>query len=398
MHAAAPAEKIRGTRVSHEGESERMRTISTEQRPCPSVSTGGELRAPSAMAQLMLVESVTSRSRLAAPVLLAVLTLGTAAHAEPTDLERARTLFDEAGELERKGDWAAAQDRLRAALRIRETPHLRYALGWALENSARLIDARTEYEVALRLAQRGGVEEVSRLASTRIAEVDRKIPLVQIRVRGALAKDTHVLVDGREVTVHGDVGTLPVDPGTRIVRVERSGKSPSEESVSVQQGVFKVVEIAGDEGVALDGGLPVVADTRQRTALPWVLIGTGGALALGGALLFVSSSSDVSTRDESMRQWCDATACIGGTTATRPETGEAASLRRDAYDAASRGNTKQIVGAVLGGVGIAGIAVGTYMLVKGREQTDAPRAARAALRVDAAPLPGGGMAGASLAF
>lgn len=350
------------------------------------------------MAQLMLVESVTSRSRLAAPVLLAVLTLGTAAHAEPTDLERARTLFDEAGELERKGDWAAAQDRLRAALRIRETPHLRYALGWALENSARLIDARTEYEVALRLAQRGGVEEVSRLASTRIAEVDRKIPLVQIRVRGALAKDTHVLVDGREVTVHGDVGTLPVDPGTRIVRVERSGKSPSEESVSVQQGVFKVVEIAGDEGVALDGGLPVVADTRQRTALPWVLIGTGGALALGGALLFVSSSSDVSTRDESMRQWCDATACIGGTTATRPETGEAASLRRDAYDAASRGNTKQIVGAVLGGVGIAGIAVGTYMLVKGREQTDAPRAARAALRVDAAPLPGGGMAGASLAF
>lgn len=340
-----------------------------------------------------------SRSLLAAPILLALLTIGGAASAQPTDLDRARTLFDEAGELERKGDWAAAQDRLRAALRIRETPHLRYALGWALENSDRLIEARTEYEVALRLAQRGGADEVSRLASTRISEVDRKIPLVQIRVKGALAKDTHVLVDGREVRVHGDLGTLPVDPGTRSIRVERTGKAPSEETVTVQQGVLKVVEVQGDEGVVLDSSFPVVADSRSSgSVLPWVLVGGGGALVLGGVLLFVASSSDVSDRDASMQQWCDATACVGGTTATRPESAEAAAFRREAYDAASQGNTKQILGAVIGGVGIAGIAVGTYMLVKNREQADAPRAARSGLRVDGAPLPGGGMASASLVF
>jgi tetratricopeptide (TPR) repeat protein len=321
------------------------------------------------------------------------------AHAEPTDLERARTLFDEAGELEKQGQWNAAQDRLRAALRIRETPHLRYALGWALENSGRLIEARTEYEVALRLAQRNsGAEEVSRLASTRIAEVDRKIPLVQIHVRGALAKDTRVLVDGREVVVHGDVGTVPVDPGTRTVRIERSGGALSEQSVAVTPGVFRVVEVQGDDGASLDSsGGHVVADTRGRGAvLPWVLIGGGGALALGGVLLFVSSGSDVSARDDSMRQWCDATACQG-TTATRAETTEAAAYRREAYDAASRGNTKQIFGAILGGVGIAGIATGTYLLLKKREPSDSPRAA-SNLRVDAAPLPGGAMAGAALSF
>jgi hypothetical protein len=65
---------------------------------------------------------------------------------------RARALFDEAGELERQGQWSAAQERLRAAIRIHETPHLRYALGWALENDDKLLEARVQYETALRLA------------------------------------------------------------------------------------------------------------------------------------------------------------------------------------------------------------------------------------------------------
>lgn len=341
---------------------------------------------------------VITRSRLAAPVLavmLGVLGWAATAHADPTDLERARALFDEAGELEKQGQWAAAQERLHAALRIRETPHLRYALGWALENSDRLIEARTEYEVALRLAQRGGVDEVSRLASTRIAEVDRKTPLVQVRIRGALAKDSHVFVDNRELIVHGDVGAMPVDPGTRIVRVDRKGKTTSEDTVAVQPGVFRVVEIQGDDGAGADLGGGGGAAPRGRV-LPWVLIGGGSALTLGSVLLFVSSASDVSDRDQGMRRWCDATACVNGTTATRPESDDAAALRREAYDAADRGNTKQIVGAVMAGVGIAGIAVGTYMLIKNGREAEAPRAGR--VKLDASPMAGGGMAGASFVF
>jgi hypothetical protein len=181
--------------------------------------------------------------------------------------------------------------------------------------------------------------------------------------------------------------------------VERSGKSPSEETVSVSQGVFRVVEVQGDENAL--GGDAVAAGSRSKppVVLPWVLIGAGGAAVIGGVVLFVASSSDASQRDASMRQWCDATACTGGTTATRAETPEAAAFRRDSYDAASRGNTKQVVGAVVGGVGIASIAVGTYMLLRSRESSDARRAARTGLvRVDGAPLPGGAMAGAAFTF
>ena len=44
--------------------------------------------------------------------------------------------------------------------------------------AVRLIEARTEYDVALRFAERDGIDEVRRLAATRLGEIDRKIPLL----------------------------------------------------------------------------------------------------------------------------------------------------------------------------------------------------------------------------
>jgi hypothetical protein len=361
-----------------------------------------------------------------APAVLCALAFTSVAHAEPSELERARALFDEAGELERRGQWPLAQERLRAALRIRETPHLRYALGWALESGDRLVDARTEYAVALRLGQRDGVEEVTRLASARLAEVDRKLPILQVRVRGALAPGSRVSVDGREVVLHGDVGNAPVDPGPHTVEVVRRGKATTRQTVTLEPGVFRVVEVPGDEGALGAAGARAAADprdavlrapggwrteasargdadtsaapdTRASTAVPWALVASGGALSLGAVVLFVSSSGDASARDAASRRWCDATACAGGGTATRAETPDATAYRREASDAATRGNTKQIVGAILGGVGLVGIATGAFLLVTGRARDDRP-SPMASLRVDGAPLPGGGFAGAAFAF
>jgi hypothetical protein len=346
---------------------------------------------------------VLLRPRLTTPVLLVVLSFAPSVHAQEKegDLERARALFDEAGELERQGQWPAAQDRLRAALRIRETPNLRYALAWALENNDKLIEARTEYEVAQRLAQRAGNEEVSRLAATRISEVDRKTPLVQVRIKGRIAQETRVLVDGRDVSIRGDSGTVPVDPGSRIVRVERAGIAATEQTVVVAPGVLRVVEVKGDDGVTVLDENGAATDGTGTPVLPWVLVGGGGALALGGILLFVSSSSDASTRDDNTSKWCDATACTNGTTATRAETVEAAAFRREAYDAASRGNTKQVAGGILGAVGAAGIGVGVYMLLR-KGGTEKPASARtthaSSWHVDASPQSGGAQASASFVF
>lgn len=272
--------------------------------------------------------AVSFRHFLVAPVLLTALSFAPSSHAEERagDLERARALFDEAGELERQGQWPAAQERLRGALRIRETANLRYALGWALENDGKRIEARAEYETALRLAKIAGNDEVSQLASTRIAELDRQTPQALLSTKG------------------------------------ENAPAPA----------------------------PV---------LPWVLVGGGGALVVGAVVLLASSAGDASTRDDNMTRWCDATACAGGATATRPETPEAAAFRREAYDAATRGNTKQLVGGVFGGVGAVSIGVGVYLLLRKEAREETAKAASASrLRIDAAPLAGGGMAGASFSF
>lgn len=137
----------------------------------------------------MLLE-VALRSRLAVPLLLAILACAPSAHAEDAELARARALFEEAGDLEAKGEWAAAQERLRSALKIRETANLHYALAWALEQDDRHRDARSEYETSLRLARQSGNEAVSKLASARLKELDRSRkgkPLPWVFVGGGAA-------------------------------------------------------------------------------------------------------------------------------------------------------------------------------------------------------------------
>ena len=297
------------------------------------------------------------------------------------DVDRVRTLYDEAGQLEKQGQWSAAQDRLKTALRIRDTAQLHYALGWAFENDDRLLEARTEYEAAVRSAKSKNVEEVARLATSRLEELEKITPEVRVQ-----AANAHVAIDGKNVPSQGDEAVAKVDPGSRVIRVERDGRV-LQQTIYVPRGVSRIVEVGKDTSV-------IAAEPSKSNALPWVLVGVGGAMVVGSVALFISSSSDASTRDSKQAQWCQATACTG-TVATLPETDAAVSYRRDSQDAADRGNTKQIAGAVIGAVGLVGVAVGTVIMIKRSRET---RSSASVMSVTGTPTPGGGFASASLSF
>lgn len=267
-----------------------------------------------------------SRARfVVSPALVLSLTLSIAprAHADD-DLQRARALYDEAGELEKEGQWGAAQDRLREAIRIRHTPNLHYALGWALENDDKADEARSEYDLARRLASSSGNAEVEKLAAARIDAIDHK------------PKAASGVVNG----------TAPDKKGSSVV--------------------------------------------------PFVVLAGGGIATIAGIALLVSSTSDASTRDSNTQRWCELTACQG-TNPTLPESEEAIAARGEASDAASRGNTKQVAGAIVGTVGIVGIAVGTYMLIDSGRRKEG-RGAHSRVSVDATTLPGGAFGSATLRF
>ncbi|MDF2695979.1 MAG: hypothetical protein K0S65_4362 [Labilithrix sp.] len=339
-----------------------------------------------------------------------------AARAGDADTERARALFDEAGELERHGRWGPAQERLRAALRLRETPHLYYALGWALENDDKLLEARTEYETAVRLGKdRPGGEEAARLATARLAELDKKTPVIKVHVVGAGRANARVLLDGRELRRDDDTTSTPVNPGSHVVRVERPGENALEQIVYVGRGMDRTLDVdAGDAGSMRDTAQErhgriaarstvTPASTPRKTerghdVLPWLLLTGGVAFAAGGGALLLSADADADRRDAMHAKWCSLTACSGGT-ATRAESSEALSYRQAASDAGDVGRTKQAVGLALGGAGLVAGTVGAILLLRGDEPKEKPRSTRGTRpRASATPLPGGGFATATFAF
>ncbi len=356
------------------------------------------------------------------------------AQAADGDLEKARALFEEAGELERRGQWGAAQDRLRGALRLRETPQLHYALGWALENDDKLLEARSEYDLAARLGrEKPAGEEATRLATARLAELERTVPILKIHVRGGGAS-TRVVVDGREIKWEKDSATMSVNPGSHVVRVEQSPDNAIEEIVYVGRGTLQTVEADATPGVALRhsararhgrSASPTLAFTQHASSrtegasvVPWLVLSGGVAFIAGSAALLISAHADAGTRDDLQTRWCTLTECRG-TISTRPEAPEAARVRQEATAAGETKDTKQALGFALGGAGFVAATVGAFLLLRGDgieehasarpkaggrafERERAPGAARvatarrtpAALRVLAAtgatPLPGGG--------
>ncbi len=348
--------------------------------------------------------------RHVARIVLAALAASSAAHAQAGDLDRARALYDEAGELERHGKWPAAVEKLRAAIKIRETPHLHYALGWALENDDKLLEARAEYEAAERTA-RGtpGGDEVESLARGRRTELLAKTPSVRVIVPEA-RKRARIVVDGRETRVQGDGAVVAVNPGARVVRVENVGSAPIERIVYVARGETGTVDLTSDLATPARGGrdaaelrdaapeAPAVTRRERSDVLPWVLVGGGAALVATSGALFVSSLGDAGERDDAMRAWCAETACSGGNVATLPESSGAAARRQDAEDAASRGNMKQTAAAIVGSVGLVGAVVGGMLFLRHDDRETGTRANTPRLHVGAAPLPGGASASALLRF
>ncbi|MBX3206330.1 MAG: hypothetical protein KF764_14755 [Labilithrix sp.] len=297
---------------------------------------------------------------IAAGITLALVLLAPGlARAADADTERARALFDEAGELERHGQWGAAEDRLRAALRLRETPHLHYALGWALENADKLLEAKSEYETAARLGrEQPSGEEASRLATARLADLEKKVAVVRVRVRGGARSQARVLVDGRPVGREDNLATTSVNPGSHVIRVERGARPAFEQVVYVGRSSVRTVDVAADEPVV--GSAPRRRDrgatsrapaqaARGGDVMPWLLLSFGGASVAGGGALLVSGEAD------------------------------------------------ETVGLALAGAGLVAGTIGAVLVLRGDDAGDKDRA-RARGRAGAAPLPGGGIATATFTF
>jgi len=324
---------------------------------------------------------------LAAPAL--ALALGAApaparAQPDPTVEAEAHRLFQEGREAIARGDYATGCPKFAESLRL----VLRAS---TLLNLARCEEQAGHLRAALDHWNRGGAlldpgDERLDLARQRAADIEARLPLLTVRFGAGAPPSAEVRVDGA-LLAPDDLGTpLPMDPGEHLVTLDIPGQPRQELPVDLAERDRKEVLLGAGIAGSLTSAPGSPARAADRGGLPrqtlGLLIGGVGVAALTTAGV---TGAIVVARDAEIDRLCASKSC-----------------NQEGYDLVQGNRTLLIVNAIAWGVGIAGVGVGTWLLVTGggdeaTVKTKAKAKARAKARAKApataihvAPLPGGG--------
>jgi tetratricopeptide (TPR) repeat protein len=187
----------------------------------------------------------TRRGLLGAVLLLAlVLSVPRFATATPPaeEIEIARQHFAEAQRLEQEGAWQQASERLQKAIRIKETPGLRFHLAHALEQQGRLTDAAAELQRAAELIATGAAaQDVEALLEDAQRSLYARIPTITVLV-GDSIESPQLELDGHVVDRQRASRPIAVDPGQHTLSVTAPGWIPMELVLDLSEGEARTVD------------------------------------------------------------------------------------------------------------------------------------------------------------
>jgi hypothetical protein len=352
------------------------------------------------------------RARAAFVVALVVAVLCGAAPdagAEPSAAEVAvaRRAFADATELEKAERWVEAEAKLREALAIKETPGLRYHLGFCLENQGKLVGAMVEFDRADEMLRLGAkAPDVAAMLEPARDRVRKQVAEVTLKLSGRVA-NVVIEIDGVAVKAALVGKGVPQNPGRRVITATAPGRQPFRREVQLAEGEVREIVIdlpvkAGGAGVA--GATPSAAAASEQggagnsgtdsegasldsatpsSARTWVLVGEAAvtALALGAGIFFTIQAGD--SKDEIARanEELDSFGYDQLDCGAPPSKAKRACEQlADLTDQRDRQKNLALVGFVGAGVGAAA-TVATFFLWK-----PAPRSA-AALRVTPVATP-----------
>lgn len=184
--------------------------------------------------------------------------------------ERAKKLFEEGTELEKKADYAGALAKYKEAAQLAVTAGLRFHTGYCLEMTGKLAAALEEYEAADRLAREQNKQEVHAATTARLEPLRLRVPQIAIRL-ATPAKDTVTQLDGVTVAAALVEGgkAFRLDPGEHEVTARAPGYKAFARKVQVPENVTTTVDmnlerVAGAAPVAA----AVVAPSSTEPAAP----------------------------------------------------------------------------------------------------------------------------------
>ena len=308
------------------------------------------------------------------------LTSTTIAHAQ-SNPALAESLFVEGQKLLEAGRTHEACDRLAASERI--DPALGTLINLALchERDGKTATAWGEYVDAAAQASKTGERDRERFAREHATALEAAIPKVRIVIADPHGNE-QVTIDSVAIPASALGAEIPVDPGDHAIDVTAPAKKRwTQAKVTVPPGPASLrIDVTLEDAEAKEAATPVSIDTTRRTI--GLIVGGAGiaALGVGIAMLARASAFDSKSRDEATK---------ANLFVPADATFKAASLSDH-----SSAQTSQTIGLVAGGIGVAAIGTGLYLVLTANHEERANDAAR--LRFVPHILPSGGRANAGL--
>jgi hypothetical protein len=184
--------------------------------------------------------------------------------------------------------------RFRQVIAIREAPQALYTLAQAEEHTGALATAARTYERALAAARTAGTSDVARSAAAALSAVEPRIPrivvILQTPTEGATAS-----VDGVQAAI-GD--PVRVDPGEHVVSVVAPDRQPSTSVVRIVEGqVLRVGKALAPEASTLETAVTAPSAERPPArhapfpTVPVIVAGVGVAAGAAGLTLLLVGQS-----------------------------------------------------------------------------------------------------------
>jgi hypothetical protein len=246
---------------------------------------------------------------------------------------------------------------------VKRTPQIVYHVGFCESRTGALVEALVDLDAATAIARAAHADDVVSAAQSELADVKKRVPTLEARLKGDPSTATRFVVDGSAIALSVLGTAMPLDPGEHTVTIELASGARVTGKATLAEREAKVVELVALEAPSPAAApVPAPAPAPPPTSVPvtsspsappmtehrastieWVAIGVGAALTVGGASFFAAAR----VKEGSLNTACPS------------HTGCDPSLQ-GSYDTATTFNS---VGLGLGAVGLATAALGVSVLV-----------------------------------
>jgi len=220
------------------------------------------------------------------------------AQAQDPRSDQAREHFARGQTAYNQGDYEAAIREWNSAYELDARPRIQFNLAQAYERLGRLTEALTALDNYIEAADPNDAQQAD--ARSRRGAIRQRLDRTGVRITGA-PDGALITIDDQDWGRAPRPDTIRLEPGSHRVRIKLDGYSDFTAVVSVPAGQEVEVAVEMSEATApVAGPAGATESSSGGSILPYVVIGAGGALFVGGLLIgtaAVGQAKDAPSKD-----------------------------------------------------------------------------------------------------